>query len=95
MSLLREPLGLEDDQLAGRSLFFIGVGYRGKAGGRPSRGFVDSVPLMAPEDTHVAEYRWRLTQLGRRHIAAYLNVYRQLCPRVNTTGLDVRASDIP
>ncbi len=90
-----EPIGLEDDQLAGRSLFFIGVGYRGKAGGQPSRGFVDSVPLMAPGGTHVAEYRWRLTRLGRRHIAEYLDLYRRLYPRVNTTGLDTLAGEIP
>ncbi|WUP79314.1 helix-turn-helix transcriptional regulator [Microbispora hainanensis] len=89
-----EPLGLEDDQLAGRSLFFIGVGYRGKAGGRPSRGFVDSVPVMAPGRTHVVEYRWRLTQLGRRHIEEYLTVYRQLYPSVDTTGLDTPVGDI-
>ncbi len=83
-----EPAGLEDDQLAGRSLFFIGVGYRGQAGGRPSRGLVDSVPVMAPGGTHVAEYRWRLTQLGRRHVAEFLDVYRELYPRVCTAGLD-------
>ncbi|MDF5758377.1 helix-turn-helix transcriptional regulator [Spongiactinospora sp. TRM90649] len=90
-----EPIGLEDDQLAGRSLFFIGVGYRGRSGGRPSRGFVDSVPVMAPGDTHVAEYRWRLTRLGRRHVAEYLDVYRQLYPRALTIGLDALAGDMP
>jgi hypothetical protein len=90
-----EPAGLEDDQLAGRSLFFIGVGYRGQAGGRPSRGLVDSVPVMAPGGTHVAEYRWRLTQLGRRHVAEFLGAYRELYPRVRTAGLDVLLSDTP
>ena len=88
-----EPAGLEDDQLAGRSLFFIGVGYRGQAGGRPSRGLVDSVPVMAPEGTHVAEYRWRLTQLGRRHVAEFLDVYQELYPRVRTAGLDTLLDD--
>lgn len=88
-----EPAGLEDDQLAGRSLFFIGVGYRGQAGGRPSRGLVDSVPVMAPGGTHVAEYRWRLTQLGRRHVAEFLDVYRELYPRVCTAGLDAVLDD--
>ena len=60
-----EPAGLEGrlGPLAGRSLFFIGVGYRAQAGGRPSRGLVDSVPVIAPGGTHVAEYRWRLTRL--------------------------------
>lgn len=88
-----EPAGLEDDQLAGRSLFFIGVGYRGQAGGRPSRGLVDSVAVMAPGETHVAEYRWRLTQLGRRHVAEFLGAYRELYPRVRTTGLDALLDD--
>ncbi|MEY9965947.1 transcriptional regulator with XRE-family HTH domain [Streptacidiphilus sp. MAP12-16] len=90
-----EPVGLEDDQLAGRSLFFIGVGYRGRSGAQPSRGFVDSVPVMAPEGTYVSEYRWRLTQLGRRHVAEYLDVYRELYPSVNTTGLEALAGDAP
>jgi transcriptional regulator with XRE-family HTH domain len=88
-----EPVGLEDDQLAGRSLFFIGVGYRGQAGGQPSRGLVDSVPVMAPGGTHVAEYRWRLTQLGRRHVAEFLDVYRELYPRVRTARLDALLDD--
>ncbi|PWK84576.1 transcriptional regulator with XRE-family HTH domain [Lentzea atacamensis] len=83
-----EPAGLDDDQLAGRSLFFIGVGYRGKTGGRPSRGLVDSVPVMAPGGTHVAEYRWRLTRLGRRHVAEYLDIYRELYSHIDVTGLD-------
>ncbi|MFJ5843583.1 hypothetical protein [Streptomyces sp. NPDC092903] len=82
-----EPTGLEDDRLAGRSLFFIGVGYKGNAGGRPSRGFVESVPVMAAGGTHVDEYRWRLTRLGKRHVAEYLDLYRELYPRVDTTGL--------
>jgi transcriptional regulator with XRE-family HTH domain len=90
-----EPAGLEDDQLAGRSLFFIGVGYRGRAGGQPSRGLVDSVPVMAPGETHVAEYRWRLTQLGRRHVTEFLGAYRELYPRVRTAGLDAILGDTP
>jgi hypothetical protein len=81
------PDGLADNQLAGRSLFFIGVGYKGRAGGRPSRGLVDSVPVMAPGGTHVSEYRWRLTQLGQRHVTEFLDVYRELYPRVPTTRL--------
>ncbi len=82
-----EPLGLDDDQLAGRALFFIGVGYQGTASGRPSRGFVDSFAVMAPGGTHVAEYRWRLTELGRRHLSEYLEQYLDLYPGVDTTGL--------
>jgi transcriptional regulator with XRE-family HTH domain len=90
-----EPDGLADDQLAGRSLFFIGVGYKGRAGGRPSRGLVDSVPVTAPGGTHVAEYRWRLTQLGRHHVAEFLGTYRELYPRVPTAGLDALLDDTP
>ncbi len=89
------PDGLGDDELAGRSLFFIGVGYQTKAGGRPSRGFVDSVPVMAPGDTHVAEYRWRLTQLGRQHIQEYADVYRELYPHVSVIGLDSPPTPAP
>jgi transcriptional regulator with XRE-family HTH domain len=87
-----EPVGLHDDRLAGRSLFYIGVGYSGRTGGQPSRGFVDSVAVMAPGGTHVAEYRWRLTSLGRGHVVEYLDVYRDLYPRVDTTGLDALVS---
>ena len=60
----------------------------------PSRGLVDSVPVMATGGTHVAEYRWRLTQLGRRHVAEFLDVYRELYPRVSTAGLDTFLGDI-
>ena len=48
---------------------------------------------MAPGGTHVAEYRWRLTQLGRRHVAEFLDVYRELYPRVRTAGLDALLDD--
>ncbi|GAA1774247.1 hypothetical protein GCM10009681_52230 [Luedemannella helvata] len=88
-----EPDGLPDDRLAGRALFFICVGYSARPGGRPSRGFIDSVAVMAPSATHVTEYRWRLTSLGRRHIAEYLATYRELYPRVDTTGLDAVVSE--
>lgn len=89
-----EPEGLPDDQLAGRSLFFLGVGYRPKAAGAPSRGFIESVPLMAQGGTHVAEYRWRLTLSGRRHVRDYLEAYRELYPAVDTSNIDThRISD--
>jgi transcriptional regulator with XRE-family HTH domain len=83
-----EPEGLPDDHLAGRSLFFLGVGYRARTAGQPSRGFVDSVPVMAPGGTHVAEYRWRLTPLGRRHVREYLETYSELYPAVDLSGID-------
>ncbi|MCF4123026.1 helix-turn-helix domain-containing protein [Antribacter sp. KLBMP9083] len=83
-----EPVGLPENDLAGRSLFFIGVGYKHRAGGRPSRGFIDAVPVHAPGDTHVLEYRWRLTRLGRRHVAEYLATYQELYPGEETAGLE-------
>ena len=89
-----EPTGLEDDRLAGRSLFFIGVGYSNKMGGHPSRGFIDSVPVMASDGSHVKEYRWRLTPLGREHVAEYLPTYQDLYPGVNTAALDDAPSDV-
>ncbi|GAB3943549.1 hypothetical protein GCM10029976_066330 [Kribbella albertanoniae] len=87
-----EPEGLHSDALAGRALFFIGVGYRNKRGGRPSRGLVDATPIPAPCGTHVSEYRWRLTPLGRRHLAEYLDIYRELYPHVDTAGLSAHPS---
>lgn len=83
-----EPEGLAENDLAGRSLFYIGVGYQHRAGGAPSRGLIDAVPLQAPGGTHVLEYRWHLTSLGRRHVAAFLADYRDRYPGVGTTGLD-------
>lgn len=86
-----EPDGLPENDLAGRSLFYIGVGYKHRSGGRPSRGFIDAVPVYAPGATHVLEYRWRLTQLGRRHVAEYLQTYRDRYPGVETAGLEAIA----
>lgn len=79
---------LADDRLAGRSLFFLGVGYRDRAAGSPSRGFVDSVPVYAADGSHVTEYRWRLTDLGRRHVAEYSEVYRQMYPRASAAVVE-------
>ncbi|WP_281920342.1 helix-turn-helix domain-containing protein [Nocardia cyriacigeorgica] len=83
-----EPNGLAEDELAGRSVFYLGVGYRGRSGSQPSRGFVDLVPVVAAGGTHVAEYRWRLTDLGRQHVNEYLTTYRTLYPSVDTAGLE-------
>ncbi|MFI7650616.1 helix-turn-helix domain-containing protein [Micromonospora sp. NPDC049460] len=83
-----EPDGLPEDRLAGRSLFFLGVGYRNAAGGPPSRGLIEAVPVLAPGGTHVAEFRWRLTDLGRRHVVEFTGTYRQRYPRVDCSGLE-------
>jgi transcriptional regulator with XRE-family HTH domain len=84
-----EPEGLPEDRLAGRSLFFLGVGYRNSGGGPPSRGLIESVAVLAAGGTHVEEYRWRLTDLGRHHVAAFVDLYRRRYPRVDCTGLKV------
>lgn len=82
-----EPEGLPEDRLAGRSLFFLGVGYRNSGGGPPSRGLIESVAVLADGGTHVEEFRWRLTDLGRHHVAAFADLYRRRYPRVDCTGL--------
>ncbi len=83
-----EPGGLPEDRLAGRSLFFLGVGYRNAAGGPPSRGLIEAAPVLAPGGTHVAEFRWRLTDLGRRHVVEFAGTYRLRYPRVDCSGLE-------
>lgn len=83
-----EPDGLPEDRLAGRALFFLGVGYRSAAGGPPSRGLIASVAVLAAGGTHVEEFRWRLTDLGRQHLAAFADLYRRRYPRVDCTGIE-------
>lgn len=75
--------GLHESKLTGKSLFYLAVGYRPKPGAHPSRGFIELRPRMAPGDTHVLEYRWHVTRLGQRHIAAYRHVYGDLYPEVD------------
>jgi len=83
-----EPEGLAEDRLAGRSLFFLGVGYRNAIGAPPSRGLIESVPVLAAGGTHVAEFRWRLTDLGRHHVVSFADLYRRRYPRVDCAGLE-------
>ncbi|GGM66562.1 hypothetical protein GCM10011608_59820 [Micromonospora sonchi] len=83
-----EPEGLPEDRLAGRSLFFLGVGYRNAVGGPPSRGLIESVPVLAAGGTHVEEFRWRLTDLGRHHVVSFADLYRHRYPRVDCAGLE-------
>lgn len=72
--------GLHESELTGKSLFYLAVGYRPKRQSHPSRGFIELRPRMAPGDTHVLEYRWHATALGRQHIATYLHVYTEMYP---------------
>ncbi|MFI9552728.1 helix-turn-helix transcriptional regulator [Nonomuraea endophytica] len=74
--------GLHESELAGKSLFYLAVGYRPKRQARPSRGFIELRPRMAPGDTHVIEYRWHATTLGMQHIVAYHHIYTDIYPNV-------------
>ncbi len=85
------PDGLEGDALSGRAPFYLGVGYKSKSAGRPSRGFIDEVPVLAADGSHVVGYRWKLTPVGLRHAVEYLDEYRQRYPRVDLTGFTLIA----
>ncbi|MEE2041570.1 helix-turn-helix domain-containing protein [Nocardiopsis sp. CT-R113] len=76
--------GLHENELAGKPLFHLAVGYRRRPGGHPARGLIESRPVMAPQGTHVLEYRWHLTEVGRAHLVAYWEVYADLYPEVDT-----------
>ncbi|MFB7618598.1 helix-turn-helix domain-containing protein [Kitasatospora sp. NPDC056181] len=77
------PDGLAEDGLWGKSKFYLGTGFRP---GRKavSRGYIDSVPVRdgGGPQSYVVEYRWRLTDAGRAHIAQYVDGYRELYPDV-------------
>lgn len=74
--------GLPEDELWGKSKFYLGTGYRPR--GTMSRGFIDSVPVRTGSDgeSYVREYRWQLSNAGRQHIAEHLDTYRDLYPTV-------------
>ncbi|MFJ8770377.1 helix-turn-helix domain-containing protein [Streptomyces clavifer] len=79
------PDGLDRDELSGRAPFYLGVGYKNQSGGRPSRGFLDEVPVLAEDGSHVTGYRWQLTPVALRHVAQHLAAYRRKYPRVDTS----------
>lgn len=83
---LAEPEGVAEDGVLDRAKFHLGVGY-GPAG-RPSRGYIDCVPVMegAGDAEYAREYRWRLTDAGRRHFAEQVEAYRELYPTVEVRG---------
>ncbi len=87
------PDGLERDALSGRAPFYLGVGYKSRSAGRPSRGFIDEVPVLAADGSHVVGYRWKLTPVGLRHAAEYLAEYRRRYPRVDTTVVAALADE--
>src|SRR5690606_4443988 len=87
------PDGLERDALSGRAPFYLGVGYKNRSAGRPSRGFIDDVPVLADDGSHVVVYRWKLTPVGLRHAVEYLDEYRRRYPQVDTTGVAALAGE--
>ncbi|MFJ8904631.1 helix-turn-helix domain-containing protein [Streptomyces sp. NPDC102351] len=87
------PDGLERDALSGRAPFYLGVGYKNRSAGRPSRGFIDDVPVVADDGSHVVGYRWKLTPVGLRHAVEYLDEYRRRYPQVGTTGVAALAGE--
>lgn len=88
------PTGLSENALAGRSLFYLAVGYKPAPDAQPNRGFIESRPVMSEDGSHVLEYRWHLTELGRRHVVEYLDQYRDLYPYVKTDFADGGDPDI-
>ncbi|MGW5969573.1 helix-turn-helix domain-containing protein [Streptomyces sp. NPDC055186] len=87
------PDGLDRDALSGRAPFYLGVGYKSRSAGRPSRGFIDEVPVLAADRSHIVSYRWKLTPVGLRHAAEYLDEYRRRYPRVDTTVVAALADE--
>jgi transcriptional regulator with XRE-family HTH domain len=79
--------GLPEDGLWGRARFYLGTGFRPR--GVMSRGFIDRVPVREGigGDSYVKEYRWQLTEAGRRHLAECLETYREMYPGVATYEL--------
>lgn len=80
-----EPNGLSEDDMWGRSRFYLGTGYRPNGPrGAGSRGLIDEFPVTEGEgeEAFVREYRWRLTDAGRQHITQYRDAYRDMYPNV-------------
>lgn len=82
------PDGLADTEMWGKSRFYLGTGFRPRRGVL-SRGFIESIPVTegTGPDAFVKEYRWQLTDAGRRHIADHADTYRGLYPEV-IAGVD-------
>ncbi|WP_165975033.1 helix-turn-helix domain-containing protein [Nonomuraea deserti] len=74
------PDGLGENSLAGKAPFYLAVGYKPAPDAHASRGFIESLPIMSEDGTHVLEYRWRLTKLGQRHVLEYGQQYRAIYP---------------
>lgn len=83
------PAGLPEVDLWGRSKFYLGTGYR--PGGGSSRGFIrlTAVREEADAESYVKEFRWQLTEEGRRHFLDLRETYAGLYPDVVTEGVSL------
>jgi hypothetical protein len=79
--------GLHESELTGKAVFYLAVGYRPRPGAHPSRGFIELRPRRAPGGTHVQEYRWHVTSVGRQHLMTYRNLYAELYPQVSVPSI--------
>jgi hypothetical protein len=83
------PAGLAEADLVGRSKFYLGTGFRPQ--GTPSRGFIDQTAVReeAGAESYVKEFRWHLTETGRRHLMDYRETYAALYPDVITEDMSL------
>ncbi|MFI8768911.1 hypothetical protein ACIGN6_28945 [Streptomyces sp. NPDC053792] len=82
------PDGLPEDVMEGKAKYYLGTGYR--PNGKPSRGYIDCFAIRTEKGrgTFVLEYRWRITEAGRRHINAYRADYQTVYPDVQINASD-------
>ena len=76
------PDGLPEDVMGSKAKCYLGTDYR--PNGNPSRGYIDcsSIRTEKGRGTFVLEYRWRITEAGRRHVNAYRATYQTMYPNV-------------
>lgn len=82
------PDGLPEDVMGGKAKYYLGTDYR--PNGKPSRGYIDCFAVRTEKGrgTFVLEYRWRITEAGRRHINAYRVAYQTAYPNVQVNVPD-------
>ncbi|MGW3311998.1 hypothetical protein ACWDG9_36055 [Streptomyces sp. NPDC001073] len=80
--------GLSEDVMGGKAKYYLGTDYR--PNGKPSRGYIDCFAVRTEKGrgTFVLEYRWRITETGRRHINAYRAAYQTAYPNVQVNVPD-------
>ncbi|MFI8342807.1 hypothetical protein ACIF8W_22510 [Streptomyces sp. NPDC085639] len=82
------PDGLPEDVMGGKAKYYLGTDYR--PNGKQSRGYIDCFAIRTEKgrETFVHEYRWRITEAGRRHINVYRAIYQTLYPDVQINAPD-------